>query len=228
MDTFSARAVSFYKDLTAPSDLPEGVEALEPHRDREVMKYTETFLKKFFSDNKKRVLVLGINPGRFGSNMTGVPFTDPIALRDNCGIPNIFDPRSEASSRFLYKFIDTWGGAEDFYAHFFVSAVCPIGFTKEGKNYNYYDDPILYARMKPFIVSTLQRQVDLGVSNTAILLGTGKNQKTFLELNKELGLFKRVLAVEHPRFIMQYKNKHMDDYLEKYQSVFTEVLGTNK
>lgn len=228
MNTFGARVASFYKGLTSPSDLPEGVGALEPHRNREVMKYTETFLKKFFSDNNKRVLVLGINPGRFGSNMTGVPFTDSIALRDSCGIPNLLYPRSEASSKFLYTFIDTWGGAKDFYAHFFVSAVCPIGFIREGKNYNYYDDTVLYEQTKSFIVNTLEQQADLGVSDTVILLGTGKNKKVFLGLNNELGLFKRVLAVEHPRFIMQYKSKHIEKYLHKYRSVFTEALIADK
>lgn len=199
---------------------------MEPHKNLEVMGYTKTFLKKFFSDNKKRVLVLGINPGRFGSNMTGIPFTDPTALRDKCGILNSLDPRSETSSKFVYQFIDAWGSVDDFYAHFFVSAVCPLGFVKEGKNYNYYDDPILYKQTKAFIVRTLRQQIDFGVSDTVIILGTGKNKKAFLELNNELGLFKRILAVEHPRFIMQYKRANMKEYLNQYRKIFTEALST--
>jgi hypothetical protein len=226
MSTFSDRAISFYESLSAPRGLPRKIQVMEPHKDVEVMRYTRAFLKKFFSDNRKRVLVLGINPGRFGSGMTGIPFTDPTALRDKCGIPNELDDHKETSSTFMYQFIDTWGHIDDFYARFFISAMCPLGFMKDGKNYNYYDDPILFKRTKEFIVATLRQQIDFGVSDTVIILGTGKNKKAFLDLNNELGLFKRVFAVEHPRFIMQYKRASMKNYLTKYKDIFTEALST--
>ncbi len=37
-----------------------------------------------------RYLILGINPGRFGGGITGIPFTDPIRLQNICGIENDF------------------------------------------------------------------------------------------------------------------------------------------
>jgi hypothetical protein len=47
-------------------------------------------------------------------------------------------------------------------------------------------------------------------------LGTGKN-KAFLEgLNEKHGWFKRVVPLEHPRYIMQYKSRLVDAYIDKY------------
>ena len=92
--------------------------------------------------------MLGINPGRFGAGVTGITFTDPVRLEKECGIPNNFDKRQELSSVFIYDFIAAWGGAEAFYSRFFLSAVFPLGFTREGRNLNYYDDPQLMGRLR--------------------------------------------------------------------------------
>jgi Domain of unknown function (DUF4918) len=72
----------------------------------------------------------------------------------------------------------------------------------------------------------LRQQIDFGVSDKVIIFGTGENKKVFLDLNNEFGLFKRVLAVEHPRFIMQYKSANMDEYLTNYKRIFNEALST--
>ena len=128
------------------------------------------------------------------------------------------------SSEFMYTFIDEWGGADAFYHDFFLSAVSPIGFVRYGANYNYYDDKELLRITKPFIVHTLQQQCSFGARDTVILLGIGKNQKKFIELNSEFGFFKNVFALEHPRFIMQYRRKSLKDYLKKYHEVFSQAL----
>lgn len=223
--SFAEKVQSFYEKMTPPLNLPSGVSAINSYENLESRKYFITFLKDYFTDNNKRVLVLGINPGRFGSGVTGVPFTDPIALIEKCGIENDLPKRRELSSEFIYSFIDTWGGAKKFYKNFFLSAVSPIGFTKDNVNYNYYDDSELFVSVKPFILQTLRQQYDFGVKNTCVLLGTGKNQKLFSEMNKELRLFKKVYAVEHPRYIMQYQRKNIEKYLDKYTEVFTQALS---
>ena len=38
-----------------------------------------------------------------------------------------------------------------FYANYFIGAVCPLGFMKDGKNINYYDDKKLQQAVTPFI-----------------------------------------------------------------------------
>ena len=212
--TFAEKALHFYMGLREPNNIQNGISVIYPHKSKEVRDHLKLFLNTFFSDTRKRVFVLGINPGRFGSGITGIPFTDPVALERFCGINNTFLKRREMSSEFMYTFIDEWGGADAFYHDFFLSAVSPIGFVRYGANYNYYDDKELLRITKPFIVHTLQQQCSFGARDTVILLGIGKNQKKFIELNSEFGFFKNVFALEHPRFIMQYRRKSLKDYLK--------------
>src|SRR5262245_33437917 len=67
--TFGSRVFSFYTRLVPPIP-PAGVTVMNPYTDREVRGYVRAFLDKFFTDNRERVLVFGINPGRFGAGIT--------------------------------------------------------------------------------------------------------------------------------------------------------------
>ena len=224
--TFGDRALHFYTTLSAIDGLPSNIQVMNPYATPEIRRYVELFLRKFFSDHRERVFVFGINPGRFGAGVTGVTFTDPVALERFCGIPNQLEKRREVSSEFVYAFIERWGGVEKFYRDFFLTAVSPLGFTRNGTNYNYYDDQRVFDILKPFIVRTLKDQLALGARHdAAILLGKGKNQRMFEELNQEHGFFKRLYALEHPRFIMQYRRKRLLEYLEKYHETFTQALS---
>ena len=223
-DTFGEKVIRFFDSLQKPEDLPVGLDVVYPYDEPEVKRAITEFYSTFLNDHRNRVFVLGINPGRFGSGMTGIPFTDPLALNDSCGINNSFIQRRELSSEFVYKFIDVYGGTEKFYTDFFLSAVSPLGFVRDGKNYNYYDDPTLYKKLQPFIVQTLKEQLSFGAKTTAILFGAGKNQKIFTDLNNKYHFFDNVFALEHPRYIMQYKRKHIDIYLKKYMDVFSQAL----
>lgn len=222
--TFSDRVVRFFDSLQTPKDLPLDVEVVYPYRHTDVRQAMENFYYTYFNDTNQRLFVLGINPGRFGSGMTGVPFTDPVALETHCGITNPFDKKRELSSEFVYRFIEAYGGPKKFYADFFPSAISPVGFIHNSKNYNYYDDSVFCKALRPFIVETLQEQISFGAKPTVILFGTGKNKKFFTELNSTYHFFDTVLALEHPRYIMQYKRKLVDVYVKKYLDVFSKAL----
>lgn len=222
--TFGERVLDFYSNLKLPSGFPLGVEVINPMISGEVRRYVREFFSVFFNDTNKRIFVFGINPGRFGSGVTGVPFTDPVALQDYCGIKNTLPKRRELSSEFVHTFISEWGGVEKFYRDFFLTAISPVGFIKGGVNCNYYDDSILFDKVKPFIVLTLKRQRTFGAQSIAILFGKGKNHKSFKKLNKEYNFFEKVYVLEHPRYILQYKKKYIDDYLEKYHDIFSQAL----
>ena len=103
--TFASRALDFYANIGAIEGLPSHIRVLNPYARPNVRRYVERFLREFFSDSRKRVYVLGINPGRFGAGVTGVTFTDPVALERFCGINNELDKRREVSSEFVYEFI---------------------------------------------------------------------------------------------------------------------------
>jgi hypothetical protein len=106
---------------------------------------------------------LGINPGRFGAGVTGVNFTAPNQLKEFCGIDHEFKKQSELSAEFIYEMIGAYGGTEKFYSNFFIGSVCPLGFIKQGKNINYYDDRKLLETVEPFIIKNLNQLLDFNV-----------------------------------------------------------------
>jgi len=214
--TVADRAYRFYASLRAPR-VPRGIHVMNPYEDDRVRGYLRAFLGAFYGDNAPRALVIGINPGRFGAGVTGVTFTDPVALADFCGIENHLGRRRELSSVFVYDVIARLGGPAAFFGRCFLTAICPLGFTKGGLNLNYYDDPKLARAVTPFIVDTLRRQIGIaGRADVAFVLGTGKNFDFIRRLNDEHGFFGRLRALEHPRFIMQYRRKRLEEYLRAY------------
>lgn len=226
---FAQRAFEFYRTLSIPAKLPAGIIAMNPYQNPQTREYSKLFLQKYFSDNRKRIFVFGINPGRFGAGLTGVTFTDPVALRTFCGLSNDLGDKKELSSEFIYKFISRWGGVEKFYRDFFLTAVCPLGFVKGGINYNFYDHKDLLQILKPFLLQTITAQLEFSADRkVAIVLGAGKNHQIFQELNREGKFFEHVYALEHPRFIMQYRRKQVEKYIEKYQKVFSAALALSE
>lgn len=197
---------------------------MNPHADTRARRHQREFAARYHADDERRVLVLGINPGRFGAGITGITFTDPVALADCCGIPNDWPRRRELSSIFVYRFIERFGGVREFHRRFFLSAVSPLGFVRDGRNLNYYDVPELARMVTPFITRTLRRQIALaGRSDHVIVLGIGPNLEFVRRLNERHGFFSLVHALEHPRFIMQYRRRRLEEYLEKYETVFSAV-----
>lgn len=224
LPSFGERAYQFYTSLEAPR-VPRGVTVMNPYTESPVQGYLKKFLNRYFDDNRPRVPILGINPGRFGAGVTGVTFTDPVALADACGIPNHFPRTRELSSIYVHDVIGRMGGPEQFYRHFFLSAVCPLGFTREGINLNYYDDRKLERAVTPFIVSSITHHLALGCSTDhVVILGRGANAKFFIKLNERYGWFGHVHALDHPRYIMQYRRRRTEEYLTQYSSILSSTL----
>jgi single-strand selective monofunctional uracil DNA glycosylase len=112
----------------------------------------EAYVRRFGAA-KKRVVLLGMNPGPFGMMQTGVPFGEVAAVRDWMGIRapvqrpahehrkrpiEGFDcPRSEVSGRRLWGWAALrFGSAEAFFDEWFVLNYCPLVFLEEsGRNF---------------------------------------------------------------------------------------------
>jgi hypothetical protein len=228
--TFAEKVIAFYTRLNYAGPLPSGVSLMNPFLEHnEGMKIAREFYARFYEDNSPRIIILGINPGRFGAGSTGIPFTDTIRLNEKCGIPFDKFRTYEPSSSFVYEMIDTYGGVSEFYKRFFVSAVCPLGFTRfndNGKaiNYNYYDSPALLKMVYHFILDTLKEQIDLGIdTSVGFCLGTGKNAHFLRQINDKNHFFRRIVALEHPRYIMQYRVKAKDAFIMKYITAFCNL-----
>ncbi len=111
----------------------------------------ELYLRRF-GHSRKRVLLLGMNPGPFGMAQTGVPFGEIAAVRDWMGITATVDQpvnehparrvegfacaRSEVSGRRLWGlFARRFPSAGDFFAEHFVVNYCPLAFMEaSGRN----------------------------------------------------------------------------------------------
>jgi single-strand selective monofunctional uracil DNA glycosylase len=107
---------------------------------------------KTYGDSKKKVILLGMNPGPWGMAQTGVPFGEIRAVQNWLGIqapvgkPGKEHPkrpvegfhcsRSEISGLRLWGlFQQRFGSASHFFENHFVANYCPLVFMEEsGRN----------------------------------------------------------------------------------------------
>jgi Domain of unknown function (DUF4918) len=212
--------LQFYKGLVSP-EVPEPYEVLYPFGDAYVWKGMVSFYEKYYSDEAPRHMMIGINPGRFGAGVTGVPFTDPIRLKDACGIQNSWPRKPELSSIFMYEMMEAFGGIEPFYKQFYLTSVSPLGFVADGKNVNYYDDRKLAEAVAPFAEKCMKQQMKWNVNRRiCFCIGEGKNLQYLQRLNDEKKWFENILPLSHPRFVMQYKRTKIDTYIQQYIDAF--------
>src|SRR5258708_1486658 len=186
----AAAILGFYKTLKPDFALPEGISIMNPYLEPAIWQLTKTFYEKFYSDSRPRAFIFGINPGRHGAGITGVPFTDPQRLERECGIPNDMKKKAELSAQFVYEMIGAYGGVNAFYDRFFITAMSPLGFVRHGKNLNYYDDKELIKAFEPFMLSCIRRQLEtMPTFSTCYCLGEGTNYKYFSRINANHGFF---------------------------------------
>jgi hypothetical protein len=223
----SESILKFYKNLEIPVDLPQEVEVLYPFADHDIIALNNLFYNKYYNDNYNRTFLIGINPGRFGAGVTGIPFTDPIRLQEVLNLDNDLEKKSELSSKFIYDIIAHIGGPELFFKSFYFTSVSPIGFVKNGKNLNYYDQKDLQDRLESFIVKSMQEQInDIGTNRKiAFSLGQGKNFKYLEQLNQKHGFFDRIEPLPHPRWVMQYRLKRKMEFIDLYLKKLSPYLN---
>lgn len=187
-----------------------------------IKEITNTFYNKYYNDNGKRYLILGSSPARKGTATTGIPFEDASHIYKETGImiDNFYINKS--SSGFLYDVMKQYGGCEKFYKDFFMSFVCPLGIVNVNSNgnevnSNYYENKKLENILYNFIVDSLKKQISFGIDTSiCYCIGSGENFKFLTKINEQYKFFDKIIALEHPRFIMQYNKKDKDKYLSKY------------
>ena len=222
MSNFANRVIDFNKELKFIGQLKKGIKVMNPFRENdEILSISEKFYTKFYSDNKTRRIILGINPGRLGAGVTGIPFTDTKRLLEICEIDIGSIQTHEPSSVFVYDLIEKYGGSEKFYKEFYINSVCPLGFIEQNEkgnwvNCNYYDYKELFNLTKNFIISSLKKQIQIGV-DTSICYVLGKKNAKFLKIiNDQEHLFEKIIAFDHPRYIVQYKSKEKERCISEY------------
>jgi hypothetical protein len=216
--TFGEKVLEFYKRLDiSNNEIPDDIEVLHPMKDAQVQKLNELFYTKYYNDDDKRIFLIGINPGRFGGGVTGIPFTDPIHLEEVLKIKNSLPKRHELSSRFVYQVIERIGGADIFFRKCYLTAVSPLGFILNGKNINYYDSRKLSDYLENKFIYWLQQQLSFGANTeVAFSLGRGRNFNFLESINKKHRLFKQIVALPHPRWVMQYRYPTRSEFIDFY------------
>jgi len=234
MKTVAEKIIGFNESLVYSGRLPTGIGIMNPFRENDqIMPVSSSFYRKYYNDNRSRHLILGINPGRFGAGVTGIPFTDTKRLNDQCGIHYSGKVTHEPSSVFVYDVIEAYGGPERFYGDFYINSVFPLGFTVTGdsgkaKNFNYYDSRELIADIYDFVVENIRKQIGLGMeTDICYCLGTGKNEQFIRALNQKYHFFGELIALEHPRYVMQYKFNEKQLYVDKFIRAFEQIHGTS-
>lgn len=197
--------------------LPPGFSALQPYGRKEVRTVVKQFCQEYYSGSHLRLGLWGINPGRFGAGITGICFTDPHALTAQLGIASTLAGKRELSAEFVSMVIDAYGGPHKFYHDVYLGALSPIGFVRDAKNINFYDDKNLAGALAPFITECVQYITSAGLlPDKAIFLGRGSLRKYVdKQLTSVFGTMKTT-ALDHPRFIMQYKRSMVKDYVKQY------------
>lgn len=221
-NVFADRIIAFNRELQYTGKLPDGFRVMNPFFDNpETISVMQTFYNKYYNDTSPRRFIIGINPGRHGAGTTGVPFTDTKRLQSVCGIKMETARTHEVSSVFVYDLIAAYGGTERFYANFYINSPFPLAIIRETKggnwlNANYYDDKELFEMAKEFMITSLRKQIDFGLDTSEVYVLGKKNYDFIRKINAGEKLFKRMVALEHPRYIQQYKSKEQQFYIDKY------------
>lgn len=218
---FSDKVLAYYKQLKPPANLPADVVTMNPFENKDTFQLASSFYKKFYSDGDKRIICFGINPGRFGAGVTGIPFTDPVRLQEECNIPNRLEKRAELSSKFIYEMIEAFGGSSKFYHKYYISAVSPLGFVQDGINLNYYDIKGFKNLFEDYVVEQIQKQMEFGIdTSVAYSIGKGQNVKYLDYINDKYRFFDQIVPLSHPRWVMQYRLKRKDEFIREYVDAF--------
>jgi hypothetical protein len=156
--------------------------------------WMELFYGKYVEPFHPRAVICGINPGRFGSGKVGVPFLDFRALNELMGDTGRDD--TEKSARFFLSVVKHFG-PKTFYSTFYVTNISWLGFTRGGRNINYYRLP---EEIQAVILERFTYEMRL-VKPTLIIATGLEVTKTLQALKEEGKITANVgLRLRHPRW----------------------------
>ena len=85
--TFAQQVIQFNSSLKLTTPLPANIAVMNPFAENpRALEISSQFYQKYYTDTKPRKLILGINPGRHGAGITGIPFTDTKRLKEFCDL----------------------------------------------------------------------------------------------------------------------------------------------
>ncbi|MFD8261361.1 hypothetical protein ACFV19_21050 [Streptomyces griseoluteus] len=68
-----------------------------------------------------------------------------------------------------------------------------------------------------FLLKSLERQLAFGIdASVCYCIGSGENFSFLSKVNEGQRFFKKIVPLEHPRFITQYNGGRIEEFAEKY------------
>jgi len=197
------------------------------------LEYAADGLEKYlrYSEGKKRVIFLGMNPGPWGMAQTGVPFGEVEAVKNFLKLNDIriSQPenehelykvlgldckRSEVSGKRLWGFFaKKFRTAENFFAEHFVLNYCPLLFLAEsGENRvrNLTPDKLKKSEREILFEacnSTLRKIIEILEPEFVVGIGNFAYERAFEALS---GLDIKITKILHPSPASPASNKDWD------------------
>jgi hypothetical protein len=185
----------------------------------ENVRWMELFSRKYVEPFHPRAVICGINPGRFGSGKVGVPFLDFRALNELVGDTGRED--TEKSARFFLAVVRHFGPRQ-FYSTFYVTNISWLGFTKDGRNINYYRLP---KDIQSVLLDKFTYEIGL-VKPTHIIATSREVAKTLHALKDDGKITANIgLRLRHPRWCGIDRNFHLglQEYIKTLETFISPV-----
>lgn len=190
------------------------------------MRCLSTFYQKYYADKQGRHFIFGINPGRFGAGLTGVPFTDPLRLETECGIENKL-PKSGALFPDFCLAIYSWlWWNSDFCPIFLHHFAIALGLCAQWREY-----PRLLRRPATcpqrravYCVEPADATAISPLEIRPFASVKARIMPILKKLNEREGFFREIIR-PHPRWIMQYRRKRVEEFVERYVGVLQSLCA---
>ena len=170
-------------------------------------KIVDAFWDRYYARRVPRIVVCGINPGRFGAGKTGIPFLDFASLSQL--MPGVDRHDSEKSAAFFCQVIQSYG-SEAFFRDFYVTNVASVGFLRDGRNLNYHDLP---AAAQATVEANFCEEMKMVNPTQVISLGTAVQHTARKLLSPDIDCS---LRLPHPAWVATYRSRETEQWVSDY------------
>lgn len=170
------------------------------------------FWEKYYRNAVPRIMICGINPGRYGAGKTGIPFLDFMSLFRL--IPGIERRDSEKSAGFFFEVVSDFG-AESFFKTFYVTNFSSVGYLRNGKNFNYHDLPQAALEI---VENNFLKEIDVVAPTHVVSLGEAVHNSVRKLLPASIDCS---LRLPHPSWIATYRANDMNRWVLEYRDALS-------
>jgi hypothetical protein len=80
--------------------------------------------------------------------------------------------------------------------------------------------------LQPYMIKSLKAQIEIGaLRKVAFSMGKGQNYHYLKSINEKNKLFDEIRPLPHPRWVMQYRLKNKQKFINEYVEKISSVLN---